>query len=48
MERLMAKKEQKDICPECGGTSWLATSSGAMCKACGFIKNQAPVQPENK
>jgi len=32
------KKEQKDICPECGGASWLATSQGPLCKNCGFIK----------
>lgn len=44
----MAKKEQKDICPKCGGTSWLGTSQGAMCKACGFIKPSTNVIPATK
>jgi tRNA(Ile2) C34 agmatinyltransferase TiaS len=42
----MAKKEDKDICPVCGCGSWLGTSEGAKCKNCGYIKGQAPVQPE--
>lgn len=42
----MAKKEEKDVCPVCGCESWLGTSEGAKCKNCGYIKGQAPVQPE--
>lgn len=42
----MAKREEKDICPKCGCANWLGTSEGAKCKGCGYIKGQAPVQPE--
>jgi ribosomal protein L37E len=41
-------QNQEDICPKCGKASWLGTSNGAMCKNCGFIKGQAPVQPKEK
>jgi ribosomal protein S27AE len=43
----MSKKEKPNICPKCGGTSWLATSLGAMCKNCGYIKGQAPVEEKD-
>jgi hypothetical protein len=42
----VSKQNDSEVCPKCGGSSWLGTSLGSMCKNCGFIKGQAPVQPE--
>jgi ribosomal protein L32 len=39
-------QNQEDVCPKCGKSDWLGTSQGALCKNCGYIKGQAPVQPE--
>jgi ribosomal protein S27AE len=40
----MTKKEDKKVCPKCGGMSWLATSQGAMCKNCGYVQGPAPIK----
>ena len=36
----MAKKEVKKACPNCGGTSFMNTSEGVLCKTCKTIINK--------
>jgi ribosomal protein L37E len=43
---MMGKKEPENKCPVCGNEDWLGTTQGSLCKACGFVKGQAPVQPK--
>jgi ribosomal protein L37AE/L43A len=35
----MAKKETEQVCPYCGGKTFLGTSEGILCKTCGKIIN---------
>ena len=45
----MGKREKEQVCPYCGGKSFLGTSEGTMCKACGkIISTFAPVKPEEE
>lgn len=47
MERLVGKKEQPQVCPKCGGTSFMNTSEGIMCKNCKMILNDfTPITPK--
>jgi len=43
----MAKKEKEEVCPVCGGKSFMSTSEGIMCKNCKYILGTfAPVSPK--
>ena len=37
------KEIESNICPQCGCTSWVGTTKGALCKGCGHVKGEAPV-----
>jgi len=43
----MGKKEKPQICPKCGGKSFMSTSEGIMCKDCKTILNDfTPITPK--
>jgi hypothetical protein len=42
------KKEVPNLCPVCGGNSWMATTLGTMCKNCSYVYGSAPVIPKDK